>query len=62
MDLKDLRDNLIPQGIHELRAGLNPKDLYLVQPRRWTQWLLRGIFGVALALGALVVIGAYVGR
>lgn len=57
MKPRDILEEITPSLVQDIQAGLNPQKVYMVQPRRWTGWLLRGILAVAVLLAALVLIG-----
>lgn len=54
MKLTTLLEEITPKVVQDLNAGLRPDRTYLVQPRRWAVWLLRGMLAVVVAAGALV--------
>jgi len=58
MKLRDAVEEITPQALQGLWAGLNPKQVYIEQPRMWAVWLLRGILAVALLLGLLCIAGS----
>lgn len=59
--IKKIVEEVTPEGVQGLWAGLHPERVYMEQPRMWAVWLLRGIFAVALLLGLLGLSVAFFG-
>lgn len=55
MKLRNAVEEITPEALQGLWAGLNPDRVYLEQPRMWAVWLLRGVLAVFVLLGLLCV-------
>jgi hypothetical protein len=60
MKLKNPAEELTPEAVQDIDAGLNPDQVYVVQRRNWTYWLLRGILAVTIVLGLFVLVGSFI--